>query len=101
MTKKTPHYDLSLVKANIESGNYRITKVSFMFALSDFGFKTKGKICKEVLSIEHSDFYKSMTSNLNHKIWQDVYKKKMDRGNAYIKIQILDNETIIISFKKE
>ena len=43
MEKKTPHYDLNLVKDDIRKGNYRITQASFMHALSDFGFKTKGR----------------------------------------------------------
>ena len=42
-----------------------------------------------------------MTSHANYKIWHDVYKKKMENGKAYIKIQIVADETVIISFKKE
>ena len=101
MEKKTPHYDLNLVKDDIRKGNYRITQTSFMHALSDFGLKTKGAICNEILNLSHSDFYKSMTSHANHKIWHDVYKKKMENGKAYFKIQIVADETVIISFKKE
>jgi hypothetical protein len=36
MEKKTPHYDLNLVKDDMRKGNYRITQTSFMHALSDF-----------------------------------------------------------------
>lgn len=54
-----------------------------------------------VLRLETSDLYKSMTSRFDSTLWQDVYHKKIITKVAYIKLQILDDETVIISFKEK
>ncbi len=40
-----------------------------------------------------------MTSHHDHKLWQDVYKKEIVNLKTYIKIQIFNQNTVIISFK--
>ena len=68
--------------------------------LNDFSY-SEIEIIRTVLNLTGSDLYKSMTSLYDHKLWQDVYKKNIQGIKAYIKIQIKDNNTVIISFKKE
>jgi len=41
-----------------------------------------------------------MTSRDNPKLWQDVYHGQVDGLNAYIKLQIDKEETVVISFKR-
>jgi motility quorum-sensing regulator/GCU-specific mRNA interferase toxin len=100
MEKKKPHYNLIDVKKLIQAKQVQITYKASENAQIDFGFSEKN-IIKEVLELEQINFYKSMTSNNNHKIWQDVYHKKINFQTAYIKIQIVNEKTVIIQFKKK
>jgi len=100
MEKRKAHYSLDRVKKMIKNGNFYVTKIALKTAISDFSY-TEIEIIKTVLNLVDSELYKSMTSIYNNKLWQDVYKKDIQDVKAYIKIQIKDNNTVIISFKKE
>jgi motility quorum-sensing regulator / GCU-specific mRNA interferase toxin len=52
-----------------------------------------------ILSLTPSDFYKSMTTHSNHRVWQDVYRPTMDAGEIYIKLTVID-DVLIVSFKE-
>lgn len=58
-------------------------------------------IIEEILELEMNNFYKSMTAHNNHKIWQDVYHKPIKSKIAYIKLQIINEKTVIIQFKEK
>lgn len=38
-----------------------------------------------VMALSPSDFYKSMTSNADHTVWQDVYRPFTPVGDLYLK----------------
>ena len=40
-----------------------------------------------------------MTSNNNHKIWQDVYRTKFKHIDIYLKLTVSD-QVLIVSFKE-
>ena len=47
-----------------------------------------------------ADFYKSMTTQADHRIWQDVYHPKTaNSANVYLKLTIID-DVLIVSFKE-
>lgn len=97
MEKKIPHCKLSVVKAFIEAGKVRST----MSALSGgaalgFGFE---EIISVVKALTPADFYKSMTTHADHKIWQDVYRPKTPAGEVYLKLTVID-DVLIVSFKE-
>ncbi|MBF0230874.1 MAG: type II toxin-antitoxin system MqsR family toxin [Desulfamplus sp.] len=46
-----------------------------------------------------ADFYKSMTTHADHRIWQDVYHPSTPIGEVYLKITVME-EVIILSFKE-
>jgi len=72
MEKQTPHYKLSVVKAMIEAGNVRSTKTALIGAEAmGFGFDD---IIDVVLALTPIDFYKSMTTHSDHRVWRDVYR---------------------------
>ncbi len=98
MEKKVCHYSLKNIKNLIIEGKYFITKKAQKTAIEHFGYGEED-ILNEILNLENSDFYKSMTSYNNHLLWHDVYKKISNNLNIYIKIQILNNSSLIISFK--
>ncbi len=51
-----------------------------------------------VLSLTKQDFYKSMTTYNDHRVWQDVYRPNTDVGDVYLKLTVLD-DVLIVSFK--
>ena len=52
-----------------------------------------------ILALVPSDFYKSMTTHADHKVWQDVYRPTTERGNVYLKLTVID-DVLIVSFKE-
>ncbi|MGC8774818.1 MAG: type II toxin-antitoxin system MqsR family toxin [Chlorobaculum sp.] len=54
-----------------------------------------------VLALRRVDFYKSMTTHLDHQLWQDVYHGVTPDGvPVYIKITDFDDDrTPVIHFK--
>ncbi|MTV39228.1 type II toxin-antitoxin system MqsR family toxin [Duganella radicis] len=97
MEKHTPSYKLSIVKQYVALGRVHATSS----ALSDAGLlgMNFGDMMHVIMSLAPSDFYKSMTTYANHRIWQDVYKPNTPFGNIYLKLTVL-NDVVIVSFKK-
>ena len=56
---------------------------------------------QEILELRPSDFCKSMTDYHNHKVWQDVYKKKIKGISVYIKFKTFDGKFLLTSFKPD
>jgi len=100
MEKRTPHYALSRVKELIRRGAYRATRTALQCAIRDFGYIEAGQLAGFVLTIESKHFYKSMTTLHDSTLWQDVYRPKIEGALAYVKVQIVDNTTVVISFKR-
>jgi motility quorum-sensing regulator/GCU-specific mRNA interferase toxin len=100
MEKSKPHYELDRVKGLIRAGHYRLTRVAFEGG-GQLGFKTGEEIAEFVLTLKNADFYKSMTSNQNHKEWQDVYHGQAPEGRTvYLKFIVI-NDVLILSFKEK
>ena len=51
-----------------------------------------------VMALTPKDFYKSMTTHANHRIWQDVYRPTTPVGEVYLKLTVID-DVLIVSFK--
>ena len=52
--------------------------------------------------IERRDFQKSMTSNKDHRVWQDVYYVPSDVGELYVKFTVsVVNKFLSLSFKEK
>lgn len=52
-----------------------------------------------VMALTPADFYKSMTTHTDHKVWQDVYHPSTPVGNIYLKLTVID-DVLIVSFKE-
>ncbi|AMP13533.1 mRNA interferase MqsR [Collimonas pratensis] len=52
-----------------------------------------------VMALSSADFYKSMTSHADHRVWQDVYRPITPFGKIYLKLTVID-ELLIVSFKE-
>jgi motility quorum-sensing regulator/GCU-specific mRNA interferase toxin len=95
--KRSPHCQLSVVKALIGRGKVRAT-FSALAGGAALGFDFDG-IVAVVLALTSEDFYKSMTTHADHRIWQDVYKPRTPAGAVYLKLTVLD-DVLIVSFKE-
>jgi motility quorum-sensing regulator/GCU-specific mRNA interferase toxin len=100
MEKRTPHYVLAEIQAIVADSCSRVfTRLALAGGLS-LGL-TEPEMREVVLSLSKTDFYKSMTTHMDHRLWQDVYHgKTMDGVAVYIKITgFPDNRPPVIQFK--
>lgn len=97
MEKGAPHCKLSVVKSMIEAGKVRST-MSALAGGAAMGFDFEG-IVGVVLALTPADFYKSMTTQADHRIWQDVYRPTTPIGEVYVKLTVID-DVLIVSFKE-
>jgi motility quorum-sensing regulator/GCU-specific mRNA interferase toxin len=98
MEKQKPHYLLKAIQAQMttpESMNLTLSAAT--------GIRAAGLTQVDALTIVQSftskDFYKSMTTNENHKVWQDVYHAEWLGASLYVKFQRA-GEYFVISFKE-
>lgn len=97
MEKRTPHYKLSVIKAMVKAQKVRAT-LSALTGGAALGFDVEG-IIGVIMALTQKDFYKSMTTYTDHRIWQDVYRPKTSAGDVYLKLTVID-EVLIVSFKE-
>ena len=97
MEKATPRYNLPAVKTLIEAGKVRSTQSALVGAAA-MGFNFDG-IVAVIMALTPKDFYKSMTTHADHRIWQDVYRAATDAGEVYLKLTVID-DVLIVSFKE-
>ena len=62
------------------------------------GFDFDGMLAV-VLALTTADFYKSMTTQADHRVWQDVYHPNTPAGEVYLKLTVID-AVLIVSFKE-
>ncbi|MFT4928039.1 MAG: motility quorum-sensing regulator/GCU-specific mRNA interferase toxin [Phenylobacterium sp.] len=97
MEKRTPHCKLSVVKELIKQDKIRMT-ASAVTGADLMGLDRKDMVTT-VLALATTDFYKSMTTYADHKIWQDVYRPTTAVGDVYLKLTVID-DVLIVSFKE-
>lgn len=69
------------------------------------GGRSMGLLTSEMLAVvaglTRNDFYKSMTTQADHRLWQDVYHAATPvRREAYIKVTLRDTAPVIL-FKEK
>ena len=81
----------------IEAGNVRTTKAAREGgATLRMDFESMIAVVKTLTT---TDFYKSMTTHTDHRMWQDVYRPTTPMGEIYLKLTVID-EVLIVSFKE-
>lgn len=99
MEKGTPHCKLPTVKALVEAGKVRATASAYSGA-RELGIYNLDEMCAVVLLLTPANFYKSMTTHADHRIWQDVYHTRTASGDeVYLKLTVID-DVLIVSFKE-
>lgn len=101
--KKKPHYNLEELKELVSKECWIATQKAEKGAV-ELGL-SRYEIKEIVLNLRRKDFYKSMTSYTNHKLWQDVYKPRVLIREEYIELYIklqksFDERCVVISFKR-
>jgi motility quorum-sensing regulator/GCU-specific mRNA interferase toxin len=97
MEKRLPHCQLSVIKALIREGKVRST-FSALAGGAALGVDFQG-IVAVILALTHQDFYKSMTTHADHRVWQDVYRPTTPAGEVYLKLTVVQ-DVLIASFKE-
>ena len=97
MEKSLPHCELVIVKALMAAGKVRTTFSARQGAL-ELGLDEHG-ICAVVAALSEQDFYKSMTTHSDHRVWQDVYRPSTPAGDVYVKLTVID-DVLVVSFKE-
>ena len=84
----------------VEAGKVRSTQ-SALAGAAALGFDFSG-ILAVLMSLAPEDFYKSMTTHTDHRIWQDVYHADLESGlRVYIKLTLRENGIVVIQFKEK
>ena len=97
MEKRTPHCPLSVVKTLIEAGKVRTTQ-SARSGAAALDLDYRGMLAV-IQALTPGDFYKSMTTHADHRLWLDVYRPTTEVGDIYLKLTVID-DVLIVSFKE-
>lgn len=92
-----PHCKSQVVKALVASGHVRSTLPALSGGAA-LGLNFDGMLTV-VMALEPGDFFKSMTTHAEHRIWQDVYRPSTQEGDVYLKVTVID-DALIVSFKE-
>ncbi|WP_373379063.1 type II toxin-antitoxin system MqsR family toxin [Cupriavidus nantongensis] len=96
MEKGSAHYKLRDVKALLLAGKMEMTYAAYSHAAM-MGLCRSG--VRDILArLQPADFYKSMTTYDDHRIWQDVYRPVTPHGALYVKLTVA-SEVLVVSFK--
>lgn len=99
MEKHTAHCKLETIKALIAADKVRAT-VSAANTASEVGINSLAEMCDVILGLTRSNFYKSMTTHADHRVWQDVYHAAANGYSLYVKLTVVD-DLLIVSFKEK
>ena len=101
MEKRKPSYLLSDVLAIVAASGIDAFTQTALHGAWDLGLTSEGAVAV-VLGLRQTNFYKSMTTHTDHRIWQDVYHADLDSGlRVYIKLTLRENGIIVIQFKEK
>ena len=98
--KRTPHYALDSIQSTFTTEtSLRMTRTAqdtaFLLGL------LLGDVVRIIQSMTRVQFYKSMTSLGDHRIWQDVYHVPFEILVLYVKFTTDAQGYLVISFKEK
>ena len=86
MEKKTRHYRLEEIQAQMKT----VQDLRLTYSAME-GIRRAGMVNQDALDVVQSlsrhNFYKSMTTHADHRVWQDVYRAERNGLELYIKFQ--------------
>ena len=94
-----PHYPLSEMLVVVAANGVDAFTRTALDGAWDLGLTSENAI-SVVLGLRQKNFYKSMTTHGDHRIWQDVYHADLKSGlKVYIKLTLRENGIVVIQFK--
>lgn len=101
MEKNTPHFDLAVVKAEVVKLGKKAFTRSALESGHDMGL-THQHMVQAICTLERRMLYKSMTTYVDHRVWQDVYHTKFYGMEIYIKVSYRSGGGHpVVSFKEK
>ena len=99
--KRKPTYDLDAIKSAFNGVNSLRATGAAIRGAAALGFG-RAEIVATIGGMHRRQFYKSMTSHADHRIWQDVYHVPSAVGVIYVKFTA-DAVTVflLLSFKEK
>lgn len=102
MEKRKPHYRLAEIQSHVQI----VGIASFSLTAQRNGLAmglTSEEMVNTVCQLSRACFYKSMTTNEDSHLWQDVYHATISTGKvAYIKVTgFTDGRAPVIQFKEK
>lgn len=99
--KRKPTYDLNAIKSAFGSVESLRLTGSALRGAAALGCGRR-EIVDVIRSIDRRQFYKSMTSYSDHRVWQDVYHVPSTYGLLYVKFTAdAVSEFLLLSFKEK
>ena len=100
MEKRKPHYPLKAIKSAFGDPARLNRSVVSRQGADDLDMDD-ADVVAVIQALSNSDFDKSMTSQVDNKIWQDVYKPTVGDRSLYVKFTLdQQQEFLLISFKE-
>jgi hypothetical protein len=90
---------LERIQRLVRAGRWHPTTSALKSAATDFGF-LEADIGRHVMELRGRQFVKSMTRKRDYTVWQDVTHADVAGQVTYVKLQIEQDDTVVISFKK-
>ncbi len=98
MEKSTPHYRLDTILQQMTAVDRMNLTVTARSGIRAAGMSQVDALAA-IRQLGRKDFYKSMTTHTNHRVWQDVYHGQFQGLPLYIKFQQA-GEYFVVSFKE-
>jgi len=99
--KRKPTYDLEAFKGAFSSVDRLALTGTALRGASALGFG-RAEIVGIIQSMRREQFYKSMTSYADMRLWQDVYHVPSPAGLLYVKFTAdVITEFLLLSFKEK
>ncbi len=98
MEKRRAHYDLKAIQTQMNCIEVMNLTVSARHGIKTAGMSI-GDVLEVVQGLGRNNFYKSMTTYFDNRIWQDVYHAEWKNKFLYVKFQRL-GEYFVVSFKE-
>jgi motility quorum-sensing regulator/GCU-specific mRNA interferase toxin len=99
MEKHKPHYLLKAIQAQMTSLEAMNLTLSALEGMRSVGMAQADALIV-IQGLTALNFYKSMTTHSDHRVWQDVYNTEWQDVVLYIKFQQA-SEYFVISFKEQ
>lgn len=98
MEKRTTHYLLSSIQAQMTTIDAMNMTESSRVGIRLAGMEMSDAV-EVIQGLSRKNFFKSMTTHKDHRIWQDVYHSEWAGKPLYIKFQQA-GEYFVVSFKE-